>query len=396
MHILAVIVRITGRSYVMRIQPMLPALLAVLLCAAAFGAPAPEDVAQDAIDMIGPGSLSNIKVNQDTWIVVEAQKFQVKTPIPAYKVKTVVYASAPELYRVAQQAAEEGDYEKALKALILTLKKDGEKYAWFKQYLFYDIARYYVKRRAEGDYEKARGYLDQLMTEVKDSRFLPDALLLYADTCFMEGKDFEAARKAYEKAREQLTAMSRQVSGPHVEYLEERALTADYKVGECLSLLKRYGEAKSVYSGVAARSRKYPRVLYLALLGGAQALWQEGQVDEALKAFAELIEKAEIAGTRDILAGAYAGLGDCYFGKKDFEVARWNYLKVAVQFFDNEEYAAKSLYRVGLCYKEIMLAEQDDKKRAEAKKQVQFYLNEVISNYSGFWADQAKEAKNTL
>jgi len=361
-----------------------------------FRAGAQADPAQDAVEMIGPGSLTNIKVLTDNWIMVEAQRFQVKTPIPAYRVRKVVYSAAPDLYRVAQTAAEEGDYERALRALILTLRERGDAIPWFKQYILYDIARFYVKHAGEGSYEKARGYLDQLFKDVPDSRFTPEALLLYADTFFLEAQDFEKARQAYDDAAAKLAQMAGQVSGDHVDYLQEKSFLAKYKAGECLMLLKRFGEAKSVFEGVAARSRKYPRIYYLALLGKSQSLWQEGQIDKALEDFASLIEAAEVAGVRDILAGAYAGLGDCYFEKKEYEEARWNYLKVVVQFFDAQEYAAKALYRVGLCYREIMNRETDAKKRQEAGKMARYYFDKVVADYEGYWADQARDAAKTL
>lgn len=380
----------------MPIRGLLPTFLLFLFPLAALAGQAREEEGQDAIEMIGASSLTNVKVIEDTWIKVQARKFQVVTDIPSYKVKKVVYAAAPELYRTAQDAAEQGDYEKALRALVLILKRDADKYAWFKQYLYFDIARYYMRYSGEASYEKARGYLDQLMNEVPTSRFMPDALLLYADSIFQEGKDFEAAYKAYENASDKLASMFRQVTGPHIDYLQEKALLAEYKKGEALVLLRRYGEAKSVFKGVASKSGKYPRVMYLAMLGEAQAFWAEQQLDEALKAFQTLIEGAENAGIRDILAGGYAGLGDCYFEKREYEEARWNYLKVAVQFFDSEEYAAKCIYRVALCYREIMLKEQDPKKRDEAKKQAAFYFNEVIDNYQGYWVEQAKNEKGKL
>lgn len=380
----------------MRAISLLSVALACSFCVLPVRAEIAEDVAQDAIEMVN-GHLSNIKIISDTWMKVTAKRFRIETPIDAFKVTKVVYSNAPDMYRIAEQAAEEGDYEKALKLLIYALTKEEGKYDWFKQYLLFDIARYYVKHGGEGDFAKAREYLQRLMAEVPDSRFLPDALLLNAETFFVEGADLEAAHKAFMDARSRFKTMAAQVSIEHQKWLEGKAYYAEYRAGECLMLLKRFGEAEAVFKSVAGvDAENHPRVHYLARLGTAQAYWQEGQIEEALRDFNKLIDDAEMAGIRDIMAGAYAGLGDCYFQKGAYFEARWSYLKVAVQFFDAPDYAAKSLYRVGLCYTEIMNKEQDDAKRKNARKEATYYFKEVIADYTGFWADKAKKALETL
>ena len=224
--------------------------------------------------------------------------------------------------------------------------------------------------------------LDLLFQEIPESRFLPDALALYADTYFHEGDKLEEAMKAYEDARSKLITMSRKVLGDHQRYMEEKAYNARYRKAECMMLLGNHAEAKQEFQGVKSRTRSFPRVNLLAALGMARALWQEGKYDESFKEFKDLVEEAEKAGIRDILAGAYAGLGDCHFEKKEYRRALWEYLRVTVQYFDAREYVPKATYRAGLCY--LSIAEKEPRNKGAAKM-ARLYLQKAAKMEAPFW-----------
>lgn len=375
----------------MRICALVLAIAAVPLTVAAGAAAEAEP--EDRIVRITGAIIANVKVVTDTWQEVVGRRGMLETKEPGYRVKTVVYAGTPKEYTDGLEAAASEDYVLALQNLIFTLKKLDENTAFLKQYLYYHIALYYTKRGAEDDFGKARGYLEKLFAEVPEARLLPDALLLFADAWFLQGEQYEPALEAFRDAESKLKNMAQKVFDvEHTRYLDEKAYQAKFRQGECLLLLRRYPEAKNIFQAVKAEARNYPSVRLMAHLGMARALWQEERLDDAFKEFSDVVSDAEKAGIRDILAGAYAGLGDCRFQKNEPREALWNYLRVVVQYFDAAEYVPKALYRAALCW--LKISEQD--KAAEAKNLARAYLEEAVKKNAGFWSEEARKALNNL
>ena len=363
---------------------MLPVLAAV---------PAAEQ-AQDRIERVKGVALSHVKVVEDTWRQVKAQHGLLTTSEPACNVRDVRYACEPKTYVDGRNFGAAGDYRLALKNLIYCLRNDiNEQNAVLKQYLYYYIAYYYVKYAGEGAFEKARRYLDMLFKEIPDSRFLPDALILYADTYYHEGDHFQEALEAYQRAYDRLMQMAREVRGEHQVYLKGKANYARYRKAECMMLLGRHAEAKQEFQAVRGRTAAFPRVNLLASLGVARSLWQEKKYEEAFREFKATVERAEAAGVRDILAGAYAGLGDCYFEKKDYRRALWYYLKVMVQYFDAQEYVPKATYLAGRCWLKIA---EEGKGGEGARAMARYYLQKAAAMKDSVWAEQAQKVLDNL
>lgn len=386
--------RYGNEEYKMR-RTAVAGLIMLFCISAATSAEMPE-IAQDSVVRKG-NPLNNVKVVKDTWMEVVAKRGPIESRIAANEVTQVRYATTPDTYYKGLAEGEAGNYVKALQYLIWTEQKRlDENTASMKQGLYFHIARFYVKHRGEGDMEKARTYLEKLFTEVPDSRFLPDALLLYARTYFLEGNSFDKALKAYEDAERKLDSMANKIMNRgHEMYLRRRNYMAKYWQAECLMMLERYSEAKGDFqslASVASTNDEYKRIELMAKLGEARAVWQQERPDEAFENFSALVEEAEAAGVRDILAGAYSGLGDCYYQKGQYHAALWNYLKVAVQYFDASEYVPKAAYRAGMCYLEIARAEDD----AEAGKMARHYFEKAAASGDGFWAQEAGKRLKSL
>jgi tetratricopeptide (TPR) repeat protein len=197
----------------------------------------------------------------------------------------------------AEQAADEKSAERALLDAVqafLAVANDerARSYARLDEVLF-DLAQLLSQ---SGKLEPARGFWRRLIKDHPTSRFVPDALIAFADQAFEE-KRLDDALKLYEKV---------------MAYDSPLALYAQYKSGWCFYNLGEFPRALDTFVVVLGRAQRGEgRKMGLAREArkdAVRAYAQFGAADRAWPLFKK-IGGAEAPAMLDTLAGLYGNEG---------------------------------------------------------------------------------------
>ena len=150
--------------------------------------------------------------------------------------------------------------------------------------------------------------------------------------------------------------------------------------------------ARDLWHDARARAKKFPDLLGECVDGELRCMIANKQYDEAKSQASELITRFSRDNEYNLLSqlpAAYIALGQANYeqareyikkGNKPlangaFAEARWAFLNVIAQFFDNEEYVAFAHYMAGICYDQLKDQEPED---AE-KKAIREWNTVVVS-----------------
>ncbi|HEV3261407.1 MAG TPA: hypothetical protein VG013_31435 [Gemmataceae bacterium] len=265
------------------------------------------------------------------------------------------YKRASLSEKAADQLTKEDERKKALETALKAYKGllDELTEAKVKRHIHFKIARL-TARLAESDLSQAKTAVKLLKAFTKNN---PDTWQFTACSRLLAGlqtanQDYEGAQKTYEELAKTpgIPAAMKQDS--------------ELKVAEMMVKAKKYGQAKEKLQDLAkAVQADDPQAVRLNIsLAECQAA--EGDLTKATQALEGLIAKPM---SKALKAQAYNALGDCYYGKKKWKDAMWNYLYVDVVYHQDREEHAKALYYLSKVFKEL----GDDKKATEYRDRLE-------------------------
>jgi len=265
------------------------------------------------------------------------------------------YRKAVLSEKSAEAATKAGERKKAVEMALKTYQGvlDQLTDEKVKQHVRFRIAQL-TARQAEDDPGEVKTAIGLLKAFKKEN---PDSWQVTACTRLLAGlqianQDYEGAQKTYEElaATPGIAAAVKQDS--------------DLKVAQVMVKAKKYGAARQKLQDLAkAVPADDPQAVRLQI-SLAQCQAAEGDLAQARKALEELIARPM---SRELKAQAYNALGDCYYAKKKWKDALWNYLYVDVVYHQDREEHAKALYYLSKVFKEL----GDDKKASEYRDRLE-------------------------
>ena len=306
--------------------------------------------------------------------------------IPSKDVAEVKYGRMPDAYRNGLQSMKEDFLEQAVDDFGVAIEK-GAGFHWLMQNALYRIAVCYVNI---GNYPKAADTYRELLREVPDTRYFPEAWLGIIPCRFLSGgakneKAITKAIKDFQKAIQKNRLGNRW--DLDIEYWELRLRDAK---GEDISTAARELAEKATGENptIANKAR---------ILIGDNLL---GKNPQQAREFFDRVRRS--AGARDygVKAGAYRGLGMCMFktgsekDRKTFETAREFFLRsivLADQHPDlvEREDLVRSLYYAGRCF--VILRRGGDKFNSRFARDL---FREVKEKFAG--TEYARHAEDEI
>ncbi len=330
----------------------------------------------------GKPPVTGVTVTTETIEKVEYKKKGVNQAqfFAADKVKLVNYERPGDDFEAAVKAEADADFENAAN-LFKAAANDESRRLGLKARAMFEAGS--CQRKAGQDAEALKT-LDELIATMADSRYVPMALAEKGTTLYEAGKDDEAKR-----VFTQLKADS-----AAKKYGEFWSRTAELN----LLLLQEVTDLNGAFAGyqalVAATEANYPTISSQAKLRIGRVLVKNGKFDEAKAFFQAIIDNRQTL-SREVVAGAYNGLGNALIGaavaaggdrvasEKGYQDALFTFLRVVAQYEDVPQEQPEALYFAAQCFKKVK--GEDNAQRATR------CLNRVVNEYPGTtWAEKAK------
>jgi len=312
------------------------------------------------------------------------------------------YGTPPSQWNAAYVNEKGEKYKEAAEIfsqMAIDMEKEPTKYRdIFKQHVLYGAA-YNLQRSAQ--YEKAISAYDNLLTKIKDTKYVRQSLLNKIKCLLILNKQKEALTAA-DDAKVHISQIK--MEGDLGYYVD----LTKAQINESIDVKS----AKTLYSQVKMQAAsKYPAISDIASIGLGRVFVREKQYDEAEKVFSEITLKP--GNNVTALAGAYLGLGDVCFQKaeasgsvNDYHEAVINYLKTNVLYSPGQTggmdddlknmYYAEATLKAGRSFAK-MLKFIDEKKRQEYMSFAHILYLDVMRNFPGTgWAKQAEEEDKKL
>ena len=299
------------------------------------------------------------------------------------KVDTVHYWPKPTAYTAAANLMNSGDYAGAI-ARFLAVAKDRSQRSWARTYALMNIALMYED---DGNLDGAIQAWEKLAKDFSRSRYVPKAFIQVGLAQLSKG-DAEAAKRSFER----LGRLSGLPEGQKIMAKYYMILIKE-KQGAAAKNQSLLRQALSEYKALLGKTEgdtELAEVAILCRLGIGTCQLLLGQYDQALAFFQKI---ADAAKDPAVLAGAFIGLGDCYFKKNQWKDALLAFLRVEILYDRNPEMTAQALYKSGKCF-QFMLGDgigEDNKIRAKTQ------YGKCASKFPGSsWGRLSKEAIPTV
>ncbi|MCW8132189.1 MAG: hypothetical protein KIS92_17715 [Planctomycetota bacterium] len=362
------------------------------------------------------------KIIKDDYVTVEGKRGNVPFKIESCLVKEVFYADRDPTYMTACDKRDKGNYVTAAKGFRIALERMADK-KWAPEYCNFGIGNAlfeggYFSGYTDRDGHKYNGpssYFQECLKANPKSRFILEASVKLAISLAEEGKmaesetafkDAEATIKKYRdelgrvnvKYREYADRFIALSTFGHGRMLEKKAGDPPEKDYDFNPAISKYRSAQSL-----AETAKAPDIYSDAVDGELRVMVKMNDYAAAKARANGIIEKFKERSDPALLGmlpGAYTVMGLANFNlgadyekkqqtvqaQKAFAEARWNFLHVVVQFFDNDEYVAKAHYFCALCYEKLKAQEPD-----AMSKSVR-HLNIIVNSYpNSNFIDLAKQ-----
>ncbi|HEY3321756.1 MAG TPA: hypothetical protein VGP72_14895 [Planctomycetota bacterium] len=370
------------------------ACFASALC---FAGQAPEKAAEaaagdedlDVITRIDGRTEPPTKIIQDNYERVIGKHKGVERKVASCLVKEVVYGDKDGNYAAALEKRDEGRY--ALSAMyFLKALTNMTKQKWAAEYCnygagcaLYEDGKFngYVGRSGM-KYDPPVEYFKKVLEANPKSRFTLD-ILVKIPVCLAEmGKLDEAEAKL--KEAEGRIKKYRDETIPIAQEFGEQCDRASAHVGLAQARMAerkavggtgKWDDAKEKYLSARFKCQKYPDLLAEAVDGVLRVLVMMKDYNGAKAEADNIIEKYHKEGEKHLplLPGAYTVLGKANLAqavefegknqaiqaKQSYAEARWAFLHVIAQFFDNDDYVAGAHYFAGICYDKLKDIEPD-------------------------------------
>jgi tetratricopeptide (TPR) repeat protein len=340
-----------------------------------------------------------IKITQDNYLEVIGKigGRGVETKVPSCAIKEVIYADRDANYSAGLEKRDEGRYPLAALYFLKSLEAAKKEQKWVPEYCNYGIGSALYEAgffkgytgKSGNKYDPPSVYFQKVLTLNPKSRFLPDILVKLPICLAEEGKLDEAAAKLKE-SETKLKAYRDEAIRVHAGFNEiadkaaaELAI-ADARLAERKALAsggKGWDDVKEKWLSARFKCTKFPEAYADAVDGLMRSLIAMGKFNEAKAEAENIIGKYKTEGNPSqlpLLPGAWTVLGAANYSQAEQQLARgaviqartayaearWAFLNVVSQFFDNDEYVVRAHYFAGLCYDKLREVESDAGEKA--------------------------------
>ncbi len=390
--------------------------LTVLFCAAALSGclragEAAQEEESDAIvlyNINAPVIPPGIKVFKDDYLTVEAKYKTLVVKKESHLVKDVVYVDKDANYSLATEKRDEGRY--TLAALYFSKALDNLKDAkWAPEYCNYGIGNAFFAagifngyKGRSLTYSPAADYFKKALDANPKSRFMLD-IVVKLPVCYAEQDNLKDADTAIKDAETRIAKYRDETGKLGIGYGEpaDRALVqlaigkariSERKVSSGVAGITAQG-SRDLWHEAKVKAAKYPDLIGECVEGEFRGMIQMKQYTQAVTEANAIIDKFNTQNDYSMLAqlpAAYMSLGQAnlaqgveYEGKGNkpladnaFADARWAFLNIIAQFFDNDDYVAQAHFLAGLCYEKLITVEPTDAKTKAIRE-----WQSVVSNF---------------
>jgi TolA-binding protein len=184
-----------------------------------------------------------------------------------------------------------------------------------------------------GDHEQAAELLESYLADTPDASLVASASLLCAEAHYTAGRH----RRAIEH-------LARVVEDHPNDEADAPALL---RLGACHAALQYWPQSRETFALFLERHPESP-LWFQAQFGVGWALENEGRTDEAIAAYRAVVKRHE----GPTAARAQFQIGECLFGREQYEQAVRELLKVDI-LYAYPEWSAAALYEAGRCFQEM-------------------------------------------
>ena len=275
------------------------------------------------------------------------------------RVETVHYWPKPPAFTAAANLMGAGDYPAAI-AKFQAVAKDRSQRSWARTYALMNIALMY---EVDGNWSGSIQAWEKLAKDFPKSRYVPKAYIQVGMVHLNNG-DAEAAKRSFAR----LGRLAGLPQGQKIMAQYYMILIKE-KQGEASGNQSLLRQALSEYKALLGKTESDTELGEVAIrcrLGIGTCLRLLGQYDEALAFFQKI---ADTAKDQAVLAGAFNGLGDCYFKKTKWKDALLAFLRVEILYDRSPEQTAHALFFSGKCFEFMHGATIGEDSKLRAKQQ---------------------------
>lgn len=332
------------------------------------------------------------RIVQDNYLqVIGRRGGEVK--VASCLIKEVIYGDKDANYAAALEKRDEGRYTLAAMYFLKAMENMG-KQKWAAEYCNYGIGNALYEYGAFGGYKGRSGteyaspvvYFKKALEANPKSRFTLD-IISKIPRCLAEQGKLDEAEAALKEAEARIKSYRDET----IKVAQEFGEQCDRATAAVAIASARLAEQKAVKDGkwpdvkdkwLAARFKctKYPELLADAVDGVLKALVMMKDYNGAKAEADAIVDKYKKEGEKHLplLPSAYTVLGKANLAQAvEFEgrgakiqalnayaEARWAFLHIIAQFFDNDDYVASAHYFAGLCYDKLKDVESDASEKA--------------------------------
>jgi tetratricopeptide (TPR) repeat protein len=299
------------------------------------------------------------------------------------RIGRVYHWPMPPAYAEAASAMESGNLNAAIKKFE-ALTKNSSNRNWVRTYSFSNLLTIH---KALNQWQEVINTAERLQRTFSKSRFVPDAVI-DSGLAYLNLGDASRAKTAFQKLLRLpgLPEGKKGLARYYVIFITQRQ-------GELAGNTQLLEQALAEYRKLLRDTENEPELAEVATrarLGIGACLVLLGRYDEALSFFKKIAEGTDDAA---VLAGAFNGLGQCYFKQNEWDKALRAFLRTEVLYgTESPEQDAMALFYSGECFRFLAPSMKDDMKdkyKARAKGQ----YRKCMRKYNGTsWANQSREA----
>lgn len=380
----------------------------------------------DSIEL-NNGAIRTIpKVTVENYITVGGNTKS--SQFPACDVKTVTRENQPADLASGFDYMRRGEYRAAALFFARVLENASAE-PWAKEYAAYYCglaffengdfeANGYVGRTSKKQYPPTSALFAKALELNPKTRFLLDALVRRAEALGNEGK-YEQAEAAFKDAEKRIEAYKTEtviLGGNYEPFATEASVRLAIGHANMLEARESTKKDKAEWDPVLAAYRRakrnterWPDIAWRAEDGEIRMMVNLRDFDSATDLAQRILGKAQTGdlGTAQmaLLPAAYSTLGRVHMRKaedaekaknkrqaaSEYAEARWNFLNVMVQSFDNPDLLARSNFFAGVCSWALREFEPD------AANKARLYWSAAIKALpDSTWAKMASEEMNRL
>ena len=304
----------------------------------------------------GKGERKNVVIVRETFAKIE-YRFRFKdtlSPLQMLHSKDVAAIkrdNTPFNYQSAEKLKQQGLYPQALKEYQTVLRMRD----WSEQHCRYNIALCHQKMQA---YDQA----------VRDYQLL---LKKFPDTYYKAMAYFNIGICHQQAGRKRYAYRAFARAAGYYRQLEDYGqwVEANYWQGVILHHAKKYQPAIGKYKAALSRAAARPELSNDIQLQIGHCLLKIQRHASAKNIFLGLIKNSSPS-KRNLMSGAYFGLGECYLARQQIEAALLCFLRVVMLYQTDNEYTRDAYQQAADCCQLLQSKKPEYRLRAQRLRQM--------------------------